>query len=176
MRRLIWCLFVLSVGGCSNEAAVAAERITIPGSRFSVLMPGVATCDLSTIPAVGGNVRRHSCSYFDQVAARGYILEYVELASAPTEKESTAMLKAAVTGAAAMTESEVQQERRFSASGYPAIEATMVTPKNGFVAVVHYILVGSQLVTVSVEGGREAMQSSEVRAYLESFRISSATN
>jgi hypothetical protein len=176
MRLFLGVLCVLAIGGCSDKSAYAAERLQIPGSRYSVSMPGKATCEESTIQAVWGPAPRHSCSYFDAAAARGYLLEFMELPSVPPANQRIAMLKAAVAGAASMTESEIQKERQFDASGYPAIEGVMVAPKSGFIAVVNYILIENHLVTVSVEGGREAMGSEDFRNYLDSFLVSPASD
>ena len=166
--RLLLTVFV-SMG---LSTACASERFAIPGSSYFVNFPGSPDCAVQSVETPAGSIRRHACVYYDANLGGGYTFEYFSIPIAPEIRNAHDVLRATAAGAAQATGSEITRERQMEIDGYPALEVLIFTKTKGYLTRARYALVGSDIVTVSVDGGKHIHQSPSAVAFLQSLTLS----
>ncbi len=171
LKTIALVAFVSATPSASASNPSGAVAFQMPGTQYFVSMPGVPECKNRLVATPSGPTAWHFCAYFDSQVGRGYSIEYVVLPKAPSKEQSLLVLRAAAAGAAANSKSDVVSEEVLSISGHPSLECILVTREKGFVAKARYILIGNNLITVTVDGGPKVKDSPDTKAFLNSLRI-----
>ncbi|GGK17200.1 hypothetical protein [Luteimonas terricola] len=167
--RIVITLLVATLG---SPIALASDRFEVPGTHYSVSIPGTPECEVHEMDTALGSIERHVCSYYDSELGGGYSIEYFSLPVVPDQDMAQIILTATASGAAESSASEITRQSETLVDGYPALEVTFLMRDKGFFAHVRYVLVGGDLVTVSVDGGKRMHDSPTVPAFLDSLRVS----
>ncbi len=161
--------------GASTSLARSADPVRLTEASVSVEMPGQPSCTEGRVEAPWGEASRRVCTYFDSEQSLGFTFERLSLPAGTDADQSDAILEAVMAGAAAMTESEVASKKSELVQGIASLRGKLLTPKNGFVADVHYLLAEDRLITISVEGSQRAMALPAASNFMASLRIQDAT-
>ncbi|MEF3081820.1 hypothetical protein V3391_06275 [Luteimonas sp. SMYT11W] len=162
---------VLAISGVS--VAWADGRFHVPGTAYAAHFSGVPECETGKVETPAGAIERHVCAYYDERLGGGYAIEYVSLPSIPRTSEAQLILKSAAAGAAQESQSEITHESSVRIEGHPALDVVFLKRKEGSLARVRYVLVGRDLVTLSIDGGSRLHESPEAAAFLDSLRLGS---
>jgi hypothetical protein len=149
----------------------AGDRFRMPGTAYSLEMPGVPTCQNKTLVSPNGPVTWTNCAYFDGKLAQGYSLDSFVFPQAPEPVLVRQALRGAAYGAAAQSDSRVTKETERVVDGYPALDVVLVTEQNGFTAYARYVLIENHLVVATLDAGGNSVTLEEASRFLDSMRV-----
>ncbi len=149
----------------------ATDRFLMPGTSYSLEMPGTPTCMDLTKEAALVALEWRVCAYFDERVGQGYSIEYMRPRLVPDPENSKLALRGVAYGAAANSGSEVVEENLLDVDGYPALDAVIVTKQNGFTAYSRYVLIEDRLVTATLDAGGSPMTTETAIQFLGSLQV-----
>ena len=163
---------LLSLISAGISTGQASERFEMPGKPYSVIISGTPDCAAHQDETPIGTINRHACVYYDSGLGGGYTFEYFSLPVEPEASKAQHVLMGAATGAAQATNSEIIREREIQIDGHPALEVLLLTRSKGYLTHARYVLVGRDLIRISVDGGKRIHDSPNTPSFLESLLLS----
>ena len=168
MRPRVGALVVLLL---TMMTQVAAQRLTMAGTNYSVHMPGPAECSDSTVDTPVGKQDFHICSYFDTDALEGFAIQYVLIPETSQGVDPKLLLEGGRAGAALMSNCEVVRETSITVDGYPGLESVLRTRDSSHVGLTRFVITDRHMIIVSADGTEKTVNSARARAFVESLQI-----
>jgi hypothetical protein len=161
--------FLLGTIGCADSTEPQGSGRL--GTRYAVEFPVAPVCSQAALEDVSGKARREVCIHFDSDLGLGYSSEIFALPGEPSRATPAEILLAAAAGAAASTDSDIIKSQNATVGSFPALDVTLYPKAKGFVAFSRYILVDSELITVTADGYKTREAPADASAFLNSVRV-----
>lgn len=158
-------VLLLPILGCSRSP------LSPPGAGFSVAMPGEAKNEIHTINTDIGPVTLNM--YVLETGDWAYIAGYSDYPSFPNGV--AAALDGARDGALKSSQSTLLSEEIISLAGHSGRELRMEGPR-GLTTRLRLVVVGTRLYQVGVVTKKDDAFSPKVRAFLDTFRLTTPKN
>ena len=158
----------LALIACTAHATQPAR--TTFGKGYSAIFPGPPSCEATVQEAPGIRIPGERCSYFDEELGQGLTAEYMTFPDRiPSRAVAEQVLLASAKGAASSSDSHLVKQFSHQIGEYPALDVTFYPNKKGFVAFARYVLIGSDLIVVTVDGFKTTVAPESVSAFFESL-------
>lgn len=167
MRRVgVSVAIVLSVAA---GLALAAEQTTLPGTSYSIVLPGSPECETEAVKLPFNMDFPARCSV--EVAGLKYAFDYKVLPyEVPSDEAEGAMFAMALGHATAM-DGSIVDKKLGKIAGFTSMDFTITTDNRGSIGYGRYVIVETHLVRAVVESTGESMTREAADKVLKSLTV-----
>ncbi|MCC2972367.1 hypothetical protein [Massilia sp. IC2-476] len=168
--RIIFRSSVLALLLLASAASAEPVKYSPPDQAFEVVFPAKPECSARNVEVMGRTVVMHVCSYANVEAQLFYSVDFYDGLLVPKHVRSVDLLKGAMIGAAASTNSTIVESHSVEIGGFPALESVM-RDRSGLISLSQFVLADQRLFSIHFAGWPNRVPKEAVRVFMESFKI-----